>query len=127
MASVSRDIGGKRRILFVALDGKRKAIRLGKMSQRTAGQVKFRIEQLLEAKLTGYAVDADTAQWIADLDERIADKLARVDLIPKAVCQVAMTLEIFLNDYLEHRREAGNQGSMGTSGPQLEKPFWWRS
>ena len=103
MASVSRDIGGKRRILFVALDGKRKAIRLGKMSQRTAGQVKFRIEQLLEAKLTGYAVDADTAQWIADLDERIADKLARVDLIPKAVCQVAMTLEIFLNDYLEHR------------------------
>ena len=65
--------------------------------------MKFRIEQLLEAKLTGYAVDADTAQWIADLDERIADKLARVDLIPKAVRQVAMTLGIFLNDYLERR------------------------
>ena len=64
MASVSRDAGGKRRILFVAPDGKRKAIRLGKVSQRTAEQVKFRIEQLLEAKLTGYAVDADTAQWI---------------------------------------------------------------
>ena len=103
MASVSRDVGGKRRILFVAPDGKRKAIRLGKVSQRTAEQVKFRIEQLLEAKLTGYAVDADTAQWIADLDERIADKLARVDLIPKAVRQVAMTLGIFLNDYLERR------------------------
>ena len=31
MASISKDAGGKRRILFVASDGKRKTIRLGKV------------------------------------------------------------------------------------------------
>lgn len=36
MASISRDPGGYRRVLFVAADGTRKTIRLGKVSQRLA-------------------------------------------------------------------------------------------
>ena len=75
MASVANDPGGLRRILFVDAKGDRKAIRLGKVSQRTAEAVKFRVEQLLEAKLTNHAVHADTARWVAELQPAMADKL----------------------------------------------------
>ena len=105
MASISKDAGGKRRILLVAPDGNRKAIRPGKVSQRAAEQLKFRIERLLEAKLTGQAVDGDTARWVGDLDERMADKLARVDLISKAERTAAATLGPFLRDYLDGRAD----------------------
>ncbi len=80
MASIAREKNGTRRILFVAPDGKRKTIRLGKVPQRTAEAVKFRVEHLLAAKLTGHAVDADTARWVAELEPAMADKLAAVGL-----------------------------------------------
>lgn len=101
MASISKDPGGRRRILFVAPDGKRKTIRLGKASQRVAESVKFRVEQLLASKLTGHAIEADTARWIAELEPSLADKLARVGLIPKPEEKAAATLEPFLKDYID--------------------------
>ncbi len=87
----------------MAPDGKRPTIRLGKVSQRAAEAVKFRVEQLLAAKLTGHAVDAATARWVADLEPAMADKLARVGLIPDREVQAAATLEPFLADYVERR------------------------
>ena len=48
MASIAKDKNGTRRILFVAPDGRRLTIRLGKVSQRAAESVKYRVEQLLE-------------------------------------------------------------------------------
>lgn len=62
MASIARDKNGCRRILFVAPDGRRPTIRLGKVSQRAAESVKFRVEQLLAAKLTGHALEVATAK-----------------------------------------------------------------
>jgi len=47
MASIAKDKNGCRRILFVAPDGRRPTIRLGKVSQRAAEGVKDRVEQLL--------------------------------------------------------------------------------
>ena len=41
--------GGKKRIQFFNPAGERKTIRLGKVSQRSAESVKYRVEQLLEA------------------------------------------------------------------------------
>jgi hypothetical protein len=48
MASIANDPGGKKRIQFVSPDGDRKAVRLGKVSQRAAEGVKYRVEQVLE-------------------------------------------------------------------------------
>jgi hypothetical protein len=55
MASVANDPGGRRRILFVAPDGSRKTLRLGKVAQRAAEGVALRVEHLLQAKLIGEA------------------------------------------------------------------------
>src|SRR5438876_372101 len=49
MASISRDPNGRRRILFVDRDGGRKAIRLGKVPQRLADEIKIKVEALKAA------------------------------------------------------------------------------
>ena len=72
------------------------------------------------AKLTGHAIESDTARWVADLDPRLADKLARVALIPKREAKPAATLGPFLTDYVKGRidvksstKEVWRQGEMG--------------
>ena len=103
MASIARDKKGNRRILFIAPNGKRPTIRLGKISQRAAEAVKFRVEQLLSAKLTGSALEADTVCWLAEREPAMLDKLARVGLIPKPAGKAAAALGLFLTEYVERR------------------------
>jgi hypothetical protein len=78
MASIARDKNGTRRILFVTPDGKRPTIRLGKVSQRTAEGIKYRVEQLLEALQFNRSMEADLAAWVQGLELDFAKKLARV-------------------------------------------------
>ena len=52
MASIGNDPGGRRRILFVGMDGKRHTIRLGKMPKRSAEDVKRRVEALIAAQIS---------------------------------------------------------------------------
>jgi len=83
MASISKDPGGLRRILFVAPDGSRKTIRLGKVSQRSAETVKIHIEALAVAVANGSAIPDATAAWLEGRDSKLLEKLERVGLIPK--------------------------------------------
>ncbi len=103
MASLANDKNGLRRIQFVAPDGKRKTIRLGKISKRQAEGIKYRVEQLLAAKLTGHAIDADTARWVAELEPSMADRLARVGLIESRKKKPTTTLAAFLDSYIDSR------------------------
>ena len=76
MASIARDKNGTRRILFVAPNGKRPTIRLGKVSQRAAESIKYRVEQLLEALNLNRPMEADLAEWVKALELPLAKKLA---------------------------------------------------
>jgi integrase len=105
MASISSESGALRRILFVDPNGDRKQIRLGKVSMRSAETVKFRVEQLLAAKMTGAAIDRDLAGWVASLEPRMAKKLAAVGLIAKPEAKMATTLGPFLKTYLDGRAD----------------------
>ena len=102
MASLSTDPKGRRMIQFMAADGKRRTIRLGKMSRRQSESVKVRVERLVAAHLTGHAVDDETARWISDLDRQMAEKLARVGLIPEVE---KMCLGPFLDRYFSSRQD----------------------
>lgn len=97
MASITKQSNGHRTIQFVASDGKRRSIRLGKVPQRVAEAIKFRVEQVNVAKIHGHAIDDDTARWLAGLDEMLTDKLARVGLVPR---RKRATLAAFLNSYI---------------------------
>ena len=103
MASIARDKNGTRRILFVAPDGKRPTIRLGKVSQRTAEGIKYRVEQLLEALQFGRSMEADLVEWVKGLEPPLAKKLARVGLIPDPEAKPAATLAAFLKSYIDGR------------------------
>ena len=102
MASITRQANGRRLIQFKDANGSRKSIRLGKVNQRTAEAMKVRIENLVGASITGHALDNETAQWVADLNQVMIDKLAAVDLIPKY--QIAK-LQRFIDSYIENRSD----------------------
>ncbi len=84
MASIGREPGGLR-ILFVAPDGRRKTVRLGKVSRRQAEAVKVKVEALNAAAITGHAPDDEVSRWVVGLGDELADKLAAVGLVPKRV------------------------------------------
>jgi hypothetical protein len=93
MASISRDSNGRRRIQFVAADGIRKSIRLGKMSQRMAEEIKIRVEVLNAAIISGCSIDNETAAAVARLGDDLHAKLAAVGLVsPRQNASVACPL-----------------------------------
>jgi len=75
VASIANDPGGRKRILFVAPDESRKAIRLGKCDRKSAEAVARRVEALLAAKIGGQPVPRDTAVWLAGIGTALRDKL----------------------------------------------------
>jgi len=85
MASIGTDSNGHRRILFVAPDGSRKTVRLGKVDQKTAEAVCRHVEALLSAKIAGQPIPRETAAWLAGIGDVLRDRLAAVKLIePRA-------------------------------------------
>ena len=113
MASITRESNGRRTIQFVGADGKRRSIRLGKVSQRTAEAVKVRVEDLNTAAITGHAPSDETARWVAGLDCVLADKLAAVGLIPR---QQAVTLGPFLDSYIGGRHDVKDRSRWNYGG-----------
>lgn len=102
MASITRESNGRRLIQFVAGDGKRKSIRLGKVTQRIAEEIKVKVECLLAATTSGYAIDSETVQWLTRIGDDLAGKLATVDLIPK---REAAQLRPFLDALIARRTD----------------------
>lgn len=104
MASIARDPNGRKRILFVAEDGNRKAIRLGKTSIKQAEAFKLKLESLIAARYTG-SMDAETACWIADMRDDIYKKLVKAGLLTAREATVNTTLGAFLDGYLKSRTD----------------------
>jgi integrase len=103
MASVISDPNGRKRLQFVAGDGNRKTIRLGKATLRQAEAIKVKIEQLaLTATGVTGVVDDATATWLTGLDEIIYDKLAAVGLVGR---RESLKLGAFLDGYITERHD----------------------
>jgi integrase len=102
MASIGHEAGGRRRILFVAPDGKRKTIRLGKVTQRAAEAIKTKVEALVVSACTGLPLDDEVARWVASRDSAMVEKLAAVGLVPK---RHAAKLGAFLDEYIASRAD----------------------
>jgi len=100
MASLANDPGGKRRILFRDIDGKRQTIRLGKIPKQRANSIKQKVEDLVSARITGHAPTDETSRWLTNLDAKIADRLALLGLTSK---RQSSTLAKFIDGYIENR------------------------
>jgi integrase len=107
MASISNSPGGLRTIQFMAPDqsGKRKSIRLGKVSKRVAEEIKVKVEALVASKIAGLSWDGETARWVAALAPELAGKLAACGLIPKRQEAAAVQLGPFLAEHIAGRTD----------------------
>ncbi len=104
MASITTDkTTGHRTIQFVGSDGRRRSIRLGKVSKRHAESVKLKVEDLAASVLTGHAPSDETSRWVASLDQTMNDKLAAVGLAQR---RARATLAAFIDDYITSRSDA---------------------
>jgi len=101
MASIGKDPNGRKRILFVDQDGKRKTVYLGKASMRQALAFKVRFENLIAGRFSG--IDTETAQWLADLPDDIYAKLLRLELVPPRQSAQKATLGPFIEQYIDSR------------------------
>lgn len=106
MASIADDPNGRRRIQFVAPDGKRKTIRLGKCDRKSAEAITRHVESLLSAKIGGQPVPRDTAVWLAGIGPKLGAKLAAVGLVEPVE---RLTVGEFLTSWLEGKKSAGHK------------------
>lgn len=108
MASITTEPNGRRSIQFVALDGNRLRIRLGKVSERYAQTTKDAIEELLAAKREARATSRHISRWVVEVNEqdpKLARKLARVGLIETPAETATVTLRHFLDSYIAGRAD----------------------
>ncbi len=105
MATIGNDSNGRKRILFVAGDGSRKTVRLGKASQRDAEQVCRHIETLAAAAINGQPISRETSIWVSGIGHKLHDRLARAGLVKSRTAIEGTKLGQFINGYLAQRQD----------------------
>ena len=105
MASISDDPNGRRRILFVAPDGSRKTLRLGKIDRKSAEAINRHVESLLSSKIGGQPIPRETATWLTGIGESLRDKLVAVGLVQTVSGINGTKLGEFLSAYMAKRTD----------------------
>lgn len=82
MASLSNEAHGGRRVQFIDMNGKRRGVRLGKITLKNAEAILVRIDALIAAKAAGAVSDPQTALWTKEIGDVLHERLARVGLVP---------------------------------------------
>lgn len=104
MASVVNESNGKRRIDFFGLDGKRRAIRLGRISDRDARLFAANIERLIEAASFARAIEPATIAWLSELPSVMRQKLVGAGLVEATSdSDSVVQLGPYLDGYCERR------------------------
>jgi len=106
MASITKLKNGRKCIQFVSKDGKRKSIRLGKLSMRDAVTVKAKIEHLVAATIQKTAVENNVLDWVISLDTVMREKLIKAGLVTEM--GDAVLLESFIDGYITMRSDVTN-------------------
>src|SRR5262245_48236780 len=102
MANIVNDPNGFKRIQFVAPDGKRKTIRLGRATAKQATAFKVKVEALISQTITGVA-DDEVSRWLAGLGTEMYGRLAAVGLVRPRDCD-GHTLGALIDGYIAGRQ-----------------------
>jgi len=102
MASIANDPNGRRRLIFKAPDGRRRTIRLGKVSKKAAGLIRSRVEAIVSARIACQPLDPDTTAWVASLSDDMHNKLAETGLFER---RGVAKLGSFLRSILDERKD----------------------
>jgi integrase len=101
------------RILFADKSRTRRAVYLGKLAKRRAEEIKRRIEELVELSITNAAKPTDLARWVAGLDDKLASKLAKVNLIDTREARPKTGLRAAWDAHIQRMADEGTkQGTL---------------
>ena len=94
--------------MFVAEDGSRRTVRLGKATAKQAATVKTHIENLATAKLTKSPIEDETGRWLAAIGDDLHSRLVAVGLVEARATNpdatgAGMSLGRFLEEYTGSR------------------------
>ncbi len=118
MASVANDPNGLKRILFVGADGKRRTIRLGRVTRKLANVFSLQVEKLVAANIVGHPPDDEVTRWVSKLDDVLHAKLANVGLIKPRECS---QLGAWLDKYFASRAKELKPTSLLKLGQTIDK------
>lgn len=82
MATLSTDKAGGRMIQFNDKHGKRRSLRIGKLPIDAAEMIRRHVSNLVAANVSGTTTPKATADWLADVGDQMAERMAAVGLIP---------------------------------------------
>ena len=114
MASVSskgRRKNAEKRVLFVAPDGLRKTIYLGKLSMENARIIARYVQALTDARIGGLTPSNDVVAWLSGIGDSLRTKLVKVGLLDPSPTEVKthavdpLTLGKHLENYFERRKD----------------------
>jgi len=105
MASISKDAAGNIRIMFTGTDKKRRTLYLGTVNKKIAEAIKLRVETLIASTASRSPLDGETAAWVGNVGDELAEKLAAVGLIPT---RESRKLRDFLDNYIAGRKNDGH-------------------
>lgn len=108
MASLSVDADGNRVLQFSNVQRKRKTIRLGKRTDKSAEKIKTKVEALVDDTIRAKPHAPDVARWVRQVEQRdpaLYDKLAAAGLVPPRGLSGQVTLGEFLNRFIDGRSD----------------------
>jgi integrase len=109
MASLNLEPNGRKTIQFVAADGRRPKIRLGKVPLKDARVHHLRIETLITAKFTGDPLDAATSQWVDSLSDKLYLRIVKAGLLQPREADTIRTLKQVIDEFNEKRKDVKPQ------------------
>ncbi len=127
MASLSQSkTTGIWRILFTDLNGQRRAIQFGRMSEKRAEAIKAHVEELIQSAASGSTLDGGTASWAngegrKKCPARMRRQLVKLGLIAPGPGDVpapaaAPTVAAFIDGYLADRKDVLKERTMNGAG-----------
>jgi len=89
--------------MFMAGDGNRRAIRLGKVSKGQAVAFKTKVEAIIGGLITSAAVDDETSRWMAALPDAMHARLAAVGLAKPRQTAAGVGLGVYIDAFIERQ------------------------
>lgn len=125
MASVASDPNGRRRVLFIDADKKRRTIRLGKIDLKGAECIRRHVEDLQAAKLGAQPIPARTAAWLTEIGATLRAKLAAVGLAAPREPVKVLTVGALVAEYTTVRADVkpGTTINYNQAGKKLVEFF----
>lgn len=105
MASISFDKHGRCRLTFAVAGEDRRAIRLGRISQKVADAVRSHVEAILTTSRYGTPIAPTTAAWLTSIDDELYERLAAAGLVAS---RQRPTLADFAESWIAGRQDIGD-------------------